>query len=277
MVIVQKSNGQLGNKLLISAHAIAYCLSRNETLLNAVLGHDITYFSVPRFARNRIFVVNSERLRLIFSIAVHGLQQAANSFSARSLFDQYHIGWVHTELASLTRRNRTWLLLEGEGFRSTIDLQLHQATIRKLFTPKSTYRKQVEMIINKLKGEGSLLVGLHLRRGDYKQWQAGKYYYDDLTYLNYIKQAKRLFNDQNVQFILCSDEPINTNLFQYENVYISTNEVIVDLYLLASCDFLIGPPSTFTGWASFYGEVPLQVIEHRNGTLILDLFKVHTL
>jgi hypothetical protein len=277
MVIVQKSSGQLGNKLLISAHAIAYCLSRNETLLNAVLGHDANYFSASFFARNRIFAVNSKRIQLLFSMAVRGLRQATNLFMSRPVYDEYRVGWVHTELNDLSRGRKKWLLLEGEGFRSTVDVHQNQATIRSLFMPKARYQKQVDRIIAKLKEEGTLLVGIHLRRGDYKHWKAGKYHYDDLTYMRYIEQAIRLFDTQNVRFILCSDEPINTNLFQSSNIYISTNEVIIDLYLLAKCDYLIGPPSTFSGWASFYGEVPLYVIEHKNGTLRLDQFSINTL
>ena len=37
----------------------------------------------------------------------------------------------------------------------------------------------------------------------------------------------------------------------------SSGVAVEDLYALAGCDLLIGPPSTFTQWASFYGKVPL--------------------
>ncbi|QHV95273.1 alpha-1,2-fucosyltransferase [Spirosoma endbachense] len=277
MVIVQKSSGQLGNKLLISAHATAYCLSRHETLLNAVLGYDAIYFSASLFARNRIFVVNSKRLQWIFSKCLRGIKQTITIFRSRPLFDEYQVGWVHTELNDLRRGKKNWLLLEGEGFRSSIDVQRNQATIRSLFSPKTKYIKQVDRIIVSLKEKGSLLVGIHLRKGDYKDWKSGEYYFDDLTYMNYIEQAKRLFKNQSVGFILCSDEPINKNLFQSETAYISTNEVIVDLYLLAKCDYLIGPPSTFSGWASFYGDVPLCVVESKDAELTLSNFKRYTL
>lgn len=277
MVIVQNSSGQLGNKLLISAHVMAYCLNRKEAQINAVLGSDANYFSVRSFARNRIFVVGSKRLLLLFSTTVRWIQQATSLFISRPLFDIYQVGWVHTELNDLKRSRKKGLILEGEGFRSTVDIQQHQATIRKLFTPKLMYTQQVDIIIDKLKIEGSLLIGIHLRRGDYKHWQAGNYYYDDQTYLNYIEQAQRLFNAQSIQFILCSDEPINKEVFHANNIYISTSEVIVDLCVLAKCDYIIGPPSTFSGWASFYGQVPIQIISHKNETLSRDCFIVNQL
>ena len=37
-----------------------------------------------------------------------------------------------------------------------------------------------------------------------------------------------------------------------------------DLYSLAQVDLLVGPPSTFTGWASFYGSVPIYWLESQD-------------
>lgn len=36
--------------------------------------------------------------------------------------------------------------------------------------------------------------------------------------------------------------------------------MIEDLYAFAKTDLLMGPPSTFTLWASFYGDVPLSMM-----------------
>jgi hypothetical protein len=38
----------------------------------------------------------------------------------------------------------------------------------------------------------------------------------------------------------------------------SRGSAVEDLYSLARCDYLLGPPSTFSLWASFYGNVPLH-------------------
>jgi hypothetical protein len=38
---------------------------------------------------------------------------------------------------------------------------------------------------------------------------------------------------------------------------------IEDLYALASCDYIIGPPSTFSQWASFYGNVPRYMVNYK--------------
>ena len=277
MVIVQNSSGQLGNKLLISAHITAYCLSRNEVLINTVLGHDADYFSALSFSEHRIIVVGSRSFQRLLRLAIRVLQKAIYAFFNKSLFDNHRVGWVHTELGELARKAKTCLLLEGEGFRSTIDVHLNRQLLRKLFTPRPEHVSRVETIVSTLLKENTILIGIHLRRGDYRTWQSGKFYYDDKTYLNFIEQSKHLFKPQNVQFCLCSDEKIDANTFNANNIYISTNKAIIDLYLLSKCNYIIGPPSTFSGWASFYGEVPLHSIENHTITLSLQGFKKYTL
>lgn len=37
-----------------------------------------------------------------------------------------------------------------------------------------------------------------------------------------------------------------------------------DLFSLSKADYIIGPPSTFSAWASLYGTVPLYFIESSN-------------
>ena len=47
---------------------------------------------------------------------------------------------------------------------------------------------------------------------------------------------------------------------------------IEDLYALSICDYILGPPSTFSMWASFYGGVPLRFIKHSNDKIFLREF-----
>ena len=43
--------------------------------------------------------------------------------------------------------------------------------------------------------------------------------------------------------------------------------------MMSQCDYLMGPPSTFTMWASFMGKVPLGIIRDRSQTLSMADFK----
>jgi hypothetical protein len=70
-----------------------------------------------------------------------------------------------------------------------------------------------------------------------------------------------LYPDRRLRFLICSDEAIDLALFTGLNVIAGTGDVVQDLYALADCDLICGPPSTFNMWASFYGRVPRYELE----------------
>jgi hypothetical protein len=71
-----------------------------------------------------------------------------------------------------------------------------------------------------------------------------------------------LGHDKRVAFLICSDELVPLDRFCGLNIFLGTGHLIEDMYALAKCDLLMGPQSTFSGWASFYGSVPLYLIDH---------------
>jgi hypothetical protein len=54
-------------------------------------------------------------------------------------------------------------------------------------------------------------------------------------------------------FFICSNEAIDPDSFKDFLALSGQRHFIVDLYSLAACDVIIGPPSTFSQWAAFYG------------------------
>lgn len=58
-----------------------------------------------------------------------------------------------------------------------------------------------------------------------------------------------------------------------DNIKKSTNEWYIDHFLMSKCDYLIGPPSTFTMWASYIGKVKYYHIENDSGEIRLSDFK----
>ena len=75
-------------------------------------------------------------------------------------------------------------------------------------------------------------------------------------------------------YLLCSDEPINIGNFQGLPIKTGNNHLIEDLYSLAACDYIMGPPSTYSMWASFYGQTPRVEIIDGNQSLSLDDFQI---
>jgi hypothetical protein len=45
-----------------------------------------------------------------------------------------------------------------------------------------------------------------------------------------------------------------------------------DLYALAGCDWILGPLSTFSQWAAFFGNKPLLFLHSQNDSVKLNRF-----
>lgn len=117
-------------------------------------------------------------------------------------------------------------------------------------------------ILSKIES-ADIVFGIHIRRGDYKEWEDGKFFYDDITYQNVINQSKFLFGESKVLYLIFSNELINFNL--PENSIVSNNPWYVDHYIMGICDYVIGPPSTFTLWATYIGpKVRYYHMNHKN-------------
>jgi hypothetical protein len=150
---------------------------------------------------------------------------------------------------------RGWL------FRGYASFEAHGELIRELFTPVQRHRERVAALIDEARSHDDLLVGIHLRRGDYRRFLGGKYYFEPAGYRTLLEHLVGLYPERRLRFLLCSDEALDLTLFAGLNVMTGTRDVVQDLYALASCDLICGPPSTFNMWASFYGRVPRYEFE----------------
>jgi len=107
-------------------------------------------------------------------------------------------------------------------------------------------------------------------------WEKGIYYYDDGVYYEKMVQLKGHFREsgKRVSFLLCSNEEINKNNFEGLDITLGLNHPVEDLYSLSRCDYIIGPPSTYSMWASFYGKVPALAIMSPEQAIDVKCFTV---
>ena len=109
-------------------------------------------------------------------------------------------------------------------------------------------------------------LGVHIRRGDYRRWHGGRYYYSDQQYIGVIRQFVNLHPDLHIQLFICGNDPeLNEASFHEAfptlDICFPKGNPGEDLYLLSRCDRLIGAPSTFTLVAAMYHDLPLYWIE----------------
>lgn len=127
-----------------------------------------------------------------------------------------------------------------------------------LFLPNLPIREAVDTLFACLHEKNAFIVGVHIRRGDYKRWFNGRFYYEHNQYVKWMKQIVEIYKEKNVYFYLSSNESLPMDLYGQFNICKKTMEsASYDLYALSLCDRIIGPTSTFSRWASFMGNVPL--------------------
>lgn len=163
---------------------------------------------------------------------------------------------------------------KGWLFKDEENLKKHRNQLIEVFKPKKQYLNEVENILMDLRSKYDFLIGVHIRRGDYREWNNGSYFFDDEVYLDKMKQIEQEMNTlgKSCCFFVASNEEINVTSFKAINLCYEKRNLITDLYTLAGCDYIIGPPSTFSLWASFYGNVPLQTISSSQEKISLKNF-----
>ena len=94
--------------------------------------------------------------------------------------------------------------------------------IRKLLQPASNYIKPASDFIISLRRNYDCLIGIHARRGDYKDYLDGRYYYSWEKYKTWILELKIILENHGfskIGFVLCSDEKPSANLLREENIH----------------------------------------------------------
>ncbi len=157
-------------------------------------------------------------------------------------------------------KNHKISFLSGFGYREEGLFNQYQDLIRKIFSPLPLHRYKANNIIKKARQNSNFVIGVHIRRGDYKNWKKGKYFLSCYHYSQIIKAILNFDPQLKISFIICSNDLDKKDVFEELNCYFSTGEVIEDLYCLSECDCIIGPPSTFSLWAAFYGKIPVEHI-----------------
>lgn len=172
-----------------------------------------------------------------------------------------------------------------KGWQTRTDTRYLAQTKKQLqhiFRPKDEITAKAENLINKLRENNDIVVGIHIRRGDYATWNDGKFFYSLEQYHQFMLRIKEAHKDKRVAFFISSNEDFSTDIFEDCNCARFGKEpsgAILDLYTLSICDLITGPFSSYSRWASFIGEVPLCFIETKeqdfkdeNFSKIIDYF-----
>ena len=182
-------------------------------------------------------------------------------------------GWNNYKgLTWKVTHNRTWdkifkFLNFTKGWNTRTDTRFLRQTLpqlRQIFRPSDSIVERAEAMINFLKQQSDLVVGVHIRRGDYATWNDGRFFYELEEYHQFMLRVQQLYHDRKVSFFISSNESFSLDIFEgclCQRFGKEPSGAILDLHTLSLCDRIIGPFSSYSRWASFIGEVPLCFLE----------------
>jgi hypothetical protein len=159
-------------------------------------------------------------------------------------------------------------------FRAPDLVRKHGDKIRAYFRPIEQLENRSRETVAHLRRNADIVIGIHIRHGDYRRWRGGKYFYPAARYAAWMHDLAAQFPARKVAFLVCSDEPRSPSEFPGLSVGFGTESPVSDLYALARCDYILGPRSTFSQWASFYGEKPLLHLGDSNDSVPVEKFRV---
>ena len=285
-----EENRGLANRMWQFAYFLAFAMEHKITLINSSFAEHAEHFEGTRqnlfcsFPQIRIpFAININWLNRIFKISLwfkriskslrHRMPVLNNIFSFISIKEKY-FNLDKKENYELITKYKI-VFIEGWKIRCNRTLIRHNHAVKKYFMPRNKNIKNVESILKPIKKKHNILIGLHIRRGDYKEY-APQYYFTYEEYILFIQKIIKYFKDKNnIAFIICSDEKIDRELFEQYPCYYSTGHYIEDMYILSKCNYIFGVSSTFSIWASFFGEVPLYLIDNKDLNIKKEGFKIY--
>lgn len=183
---------------------------------------------------------------------------------------------MNQEVVETCKRCR-FVTLYGWFFRFPELFKKYHEEIAQLFAFQEKSIKKESRWLEELT-PADIRLGVHIRRGDYATWMEGKYFFSDEVFINRIKHFRELFPGKKVQVIICTnDKKLDINKYRkgcdLQDIYINRGNEIEDLYALSTCQYLIGPMSTYSLVAAFYNGAKIHWIKSAEETPKLSDFK----
>lgn len=279
-IVLDDGIGQMCNKLLMHCNVLTSAYIRNQK---------VVYFNMQEYngfvqmggvndLRSLISVVSTRKiivkiLRKVIKLVekfsgklityVRLGSAGADSLSEKAIADissNYRIvvfdGWPYYDLTAL---------------REAKDIAI------KYMKPSKEIQSYLDLETKKYSGH--INVGVHIRRGDYREWIGGRFYFSDQDYKYYMDQIYNLIKpstQKNINFIIFSNENIDLNNFQSKQYSVAVNlgNAAEDFHMMSTCDYLIGPPSTFSGMASFVGQAPRYIMVEKDKNVTIDDLRI---
>lgn len=278
MIIAYDTPGQLGNQLWAYSNLIAVAKENN---VKAVIILQQNYFhlldkkGLAEARKNKIYILDASTLQARIFKKLTSLALKKSSALLRKCFAVQIINDGVNSLTETVANNKKkfYLVNAWEQRIHTNCFIKESGFIRSIILPEQKSRGMAENHISELRHSFDKIIAVHIRRGDYKEFLGGRFYFEDDVYLQKMKETQKLLYPAKVCFAVFSNGKINLKNFEGINISVkNTNTAIRDMWGISLCDYILGPLSTFSMWASFWHNVPLLFIEKNTVIHSMEIF-----
>lgn len=276
MVVSVVSPGQLGNKLFQYAYFLGNAMEYGGEVATLDFGSYQEHFEFSLTQPYGIYPLNAncyvlpkEFVRVLFRLVrLKGYLRLGKVtlLDIRRTFDDRKEHFQLADEPFCTFARETTVYAAGYYFRDIENLFKHREAIVEFLKPIERHRQAVAAHLKQFRGKR--LVGIHIRHGDYAHYQGGRFFYSIDQYISFMQQVV----DQSaepVHFLIASNASISADAFSPFSVSLAPGDMVQDLFCLSECSLIIGPPSTYSLWASFQQLRPL--IHVYDPALALDI------
>ncbi len=283
MIFNIKPEGQLGNRLFHAAHLIVLSIETEHTYFDFTFEPYKDNFK--NLERKNMLVFPESKNNLFYKFVGSFIKKRIlniRDFILYRKIDSRFLGYINQENSNClnfevwkeSRKKYKNYLIEGWVGIDLSPLHLYRNQLKTYFEPTKEIIDNVRSLIENAHQNADLLIGIHMRRGDFKEYRDGLFYFEDEVYIRHMQRITELFKEKKIVFYLTSNEPIQESNFSSFNIILANNQIVEDMYCLSECDYIIGPVSTYSMWASFIGEKPLCQLMDRNYNIELKDFKI---
>ena len=262
MIINVSKSGNLCNQLIQMIHISAIAIESNQKIVHVFLGDLGDTIDFSKGKKYGIYVPGGIARKRVWSKARVKIEQQL----VRNDYTRYAKESIKNAPAAEQKMLQRRLYINNSWYIRDYQLvQKHRAVLSNVIAPYASVLEKVRKNFNIYRGqnENTVLVGVHMRRGDYRTWQNGEFYFSDEQWNNLFLQMCEFpqFSNKHLKFIAFSNEEINRRKFSERlDIVISQGSVGEDLSALSLCDFIMGPPSTFSWIANYIGKNKYYVV-----------------
>ena len=262
-MIFARDKSQMCNNLLQYAHVYAWGRAHGRKVISMRFSYKYQYFKICRTSLTG------------FGWYLLAKYAAALKLLPTASFKDADCDQKALEQKMLKHRH---IVVSGWNVRFYDHFLKYRDEICELFRIDEQYALPVRKKMQNAEQDStisSLRLGVHIRRGDYAQWQYGKYCFNDEVYIRHINRFAVLHLEETIHVYLSTNDPeVSAERYQQlcpkVKIHLLQGSAPEDLYMLSVCDYVMGPPSTFSLVAAMYRDIPLYRMDGEDEGLMTE-------